>query len=309
MRYPADPRTAELVRTIRRDKTHGASYLARQALATLRLSTQHVPASNIEQLKDRLMELVKILVESRPSMAALQGAALRFVECLNRVGKKYRTLAAFRSNLQRDVAKLIKALAQTRDRTARRATRLIKRNQTLLTHSYSVTCLETFRYSRRSIGHLYVTESRPRFEGRETALQAARLAIPVTVITDAEAGHFVAQSDLVLVGADSILSDGSLINKMGTYLIALAARAQGVPFYVISESIKISPRGPRSVQLEEKEAREVLPPANKIAARNIYFDHTPARLITGIVTEFGVWTPAKVRQYAARWRKLLAKIR
>jgi ribose 1,5-bisphosphate isomerase len=308
LRRTLDPRTDELVHAIRRDKTHGASHLARQALAALRLSAQHLPASGPEQLKARLMELVKILIEARPSMAALQGAALRFVECLNRVEKKRRTLPSFRSHLQREVEKLIKALGHARNCTAQRAARLIRQNQAILTHSYSATCLEAFRYGRRLIGQLYVTESRPRFEGRDTAAQAARLGIPVTIITDAEAGHFVAHCNLIVVGADSIVTDGSLINKMGTYLIALAARAHGVPFYVVSESIKISPRGRRAIELEEKEAREVLPPSHKIAARNIYFDHTPARLITAIVTEFGVWTPAKVRQYAARWRTLLTRV-
>jgi translation initiation factor 2B subunit (eIF-2B alpha/beta/delta family) len=126
------------------------------------------------------------------------------------------------------------------------------------------------------------------------------------LVTDAETGHYLQSCDIALVGADTILPDGSIINKMGTYLLATAARAVNVPFYVTARTQKI--RHNDQVLLEEMDPQEIHPPIQNVEIRNTYFDITPATYITSIISDKGILTPDEIQQYAvdrARAEELL----
>ncbi len=157
--------------------------------------------------------------------------------------------------------------------------------------------------------HVWVDETRPRNQGASlTAWELLNHGVPHTVIADNAGGHLMqrGQVDLVLVGTDRTTATGDVCNKIGTYLKALAARDNGVPFYVAvpSPSIDWTLRdGLREIPIEERSAREVthltgrlddgtvaavaLTPAGSAAA-NPAFDVTPARLVTGLLTERGL---------------------
>jgi methylthioribose-1-phosphate isomerase len=157
---------------------------------------------------------------------------------------------------------------------------------------------------------VWVDETRPVLQGaRLTAWELAKEGIPHTVIADVAAGSLMARGevDLVVVGADRIAANGDTANKIGTYGVAVLARAHGLPFYVAAPWSTIDPALPdgRAIPIEERDAREVqelagrrLVPAGS-PARNPAFDVTPAALITAIVTERGVFR-APYRFAAAR---------
>jgi methylthioribose-1-phosphate isomerase len=160
--------------------------------------------------------------------------------------------------------------------------------------------------------HVLVSETRPRNQGFAlTAWEMANHGVPHTVIVDNAAGHLMARGevDLVITGTDRTTARGDVANKIGTYLKALAARDTGVPFYVALPSstidwslsdgaaIPIEERGPEEVHAVQGLAPggdtvpvRLTPPASP--ARNPAFDVTPARLVTGLVTERGVVAPA-----------------
>ena len=176
---------------------------------------------------------------------------------------------------------------------------------TLLTHSLSGTVQAALLACKDQIEHVYVTESRPAFEGRVTAQTLAAAGMTVTLLTDAEAGLFIPECAAVVVGADSILADGAVVNKAGTFLLALAARAnrpQRVPFVALAETLKIAPF--KQPHLEEMDPAEVISPSELpgMSARNIYFDRTPAALVSAIITECGLFDRAQVREQAAQAR-------
>ena len=101
-------------------------------------------------------------------------------------------------------------------------------------------------------------------------------------------GLFLGQADLVLVGADTILADGGVVNKAGTYLLALAAKASDAPFHVCCEGFKFSRK--HTVRLEEMDPSELnAPKMPNLSVRNTYFDLTPADLISAWITEQGVF--------------------
>jgi len=157
--------------------------------------------------------------------------------------------------------------------------------------------------------HVYVDETRPRNQGAAlTAFELGAHGVPHTVIADNTGGHLMQHGlvDVCLVGSDRTTAAGDVANKIGTYLKALAARDNGVPFYVALPSSTIDwtiGDGVRDVPIEERAAREVthvrgrtddgrvldvevVAPGSPVA--NPAFDVTPARLVTGIITERGV---------------------
>jgi methylthioribose-1-phosphate isomerase len=157
--------------------------------------------------------------------------------------------------------------------------------------------------------HVWVDETRPRNQGASlTAWELFNHGVPHTVIVDNAGGHLMqhGQVDLVIVGTDRTTATGDVCNKIGTYLKALAARDNGVPFYVAVPSPSIDwtlHDGLREIPIEERAAREVTHLAGRLAdgtvatiallpegspAANPAFDVTPARLVTGLITERGV---------------------
>ena len=155
--------------------------------------------------------------------------------------------------------------------------------------------------------HVWVDETRPRGQGASlTAFELGGHGVKHTVIADNAGGHYMqaGQVDLVIVGTDRVTANGDVANKIGTYLKALAAKDNDVPFYVAlpSSTIDWSLASGRDIPIEERSEDEVLKmtgrlPDGKVAtveiaapgsrAANPGFDVTPARLVTGLITERG----------------------
>jgi methylthioribose-1-phosphate isomerase len=141
--------------------------------------------------------------------------------------------------------------------------------------------------------HVWVSETRPRNQGLLTCWELAQAGIPHTLIADNAAGLLMMQGrvDCVIVGADRIAANGDTANKVGTYLKALAAQAHGVPFYVAAPVSTIDfacPDGAH-IPIEERAADEL--GAGDTPVANPAFDVTPATLISGVITEYGVRAP------------------
>ena len=156
--------------------------------------------------------------------------------------------------------------------------------------------------------HVWVRETRPRFQGAGlTAWELGQHGIPHTLVSDSAAGHLLSRGkvDLVIVGTDRTTAAGDVANKVGTYPLALAARDNGVPFYVAapSPSIDWSIEDGANIPIEERDPQEItrvrgvdedgversvrVTPQGTRAA-NYAFDVTPRRLVTGLLTERGV---------------------
>jgi translation initiation factor eIF-2B subunit delta len=268
---------SDLLRRVRDNLRDGASHLARIALDSL-AEYAHVEADDEETLRADLLAFADELAGVRPSMTAIHNLVARW-----RIG-----VAEFDGTLPelrdyaREQAQAVRNWADAAtDATVRCAINRIGSSNSLLTHSISSTVTRVLTRLPSSGFNAIVTEARPGLEGWNLAASLARQGISVTYITDAQAGIFVEQADMVLIGADAILADGSVVNKAGTRLIALAAREAGVPCFVCAESFKCTAQEIDEVILEEKSGSELgPPPVPGIRARNIYFEITPAALIT-----------------------------
>jgi methylthioribose-1-phosphate isomerase len=151
--------------------------------------------------------------------------------------------------------------------------------------------------------HVYVDETRPRNQGYLTAWELAQHGVRHTVIVDNAGGHLMqhGQVDLCIVGTDRTTRNGDVCNKIGTYLKALAAHDNGVPFYVAvpSSSIDWTVGEPAEIPIEERSGDEVRivrgVELTKSPVANPAFDVTPRRLVTALITERGIATPATLR--------------
>ncbi len=154
--------------------------------------------------------------------------------------------------------------------------------------------------------HVYISETRPFLQGaRLTAWEVLREGIPATLITDNAAGWLMRSGaiDRVIVGADRIAANGDTANKIGTYTLAVLARAHEIPFLVAAPLSTVDFRTPEGsgIPIEERRAEEVTHLAGVLVApsgipvRNPAFDVTPHHLISGIVTEAGVATAPYVQ--------------
>jgi len=152
---------------------------------------------------------------------------------------------------------------------------------------------------------VFVAETRPRLQGaRLTSWELKQLKIPFTLITDNMIGYLMQQGkiDLVIVGADRIAGNGDTANKIGTYAAAVLAKAHAIPFYVAApeSTIDFSIKSGKQIVIEERAAEEILEIGKeRIAPRGVKvfnpaFDLTPHPLITGIVTEKGIFKPKQL---------------
>ncbi len=185
----------------------------------------------------------------------------------------------------------------------------------LATVDYGTVTAVVYEASRVGIPlHVWVDETRPRVQGSLTSWELSQNGIDNTVLCDNSGGHIMQHGmvDLVLVGTDRTAENGDVANKIGTYLKALAARDNGLPFYVALPSSSFDPSIPNGVggiPIEERDPEEVLTVrglsdgswsrvslyAPSTRAANYAFDVTPARLVSGYITERGIFSARELK--------------
>ena len=282
-----DPAFETALHELRTDRVQGASELARRCLDLLARSAQVVPASECSELLDALVCRCDRLTAARPSMAPIQNLLTAWKSSLT--GLDSSSLPALRSAAADKAREGIRESNRAMVKVLENSAGYIGSDKTIITHSLSSTVLGIFeRLKDRNI-RVIATESRPLNEGYILSRQLSEWSISTQLITDAQLGLFVTQADLALLGADSLLPDGSLVNKAGSYLLALAAHDKGVPLYICCESYKHRKAGLEKLRLEEMEEGELgMPGLPGVKVRNFYFDITPARLIDRWIDEAGV---------------------
>jgi len=297
----------EVAWAIRRLVVRGAPAIGITAAMGLALAARRVEAGSGQELLELLEPKVLELLSTRPTAVNLSWALER---CL-------RAARALRGATSEEIREALLGEAKNiwvEDVLANVAmgeagAELVPVGARILTHC-NAGALATGGYGtalgvvrsahRRGKGvSVLADETRPFLQGaRLTAWELQKDNIPVTVITDNMAGHLMraGEVDLVIVGADRIASNGDVANKIGTYSLAVLAREHGIPFYVAAPLSSFDPdlASGQDIPIEERDPQEVLVLGDMrlaplgVSARYPAFDITPARLVTGIVTERGV---------------------
>jgi len=261
------------------------------------------------------------LIQSRPTAVNLSWAVQRMVAVLKPLAPNSRNLAAWKeaAHIAEEDVKQNQAIGKHGFNVIRWAYQNKVFN--VLTHcnagwlatvDYGTALAPIFAAHDAGLKvHVWVDETRPRNQGASlTAWELAQHGVPHTVIADNAGGHLMQQGqvDMVIVGADRVAANGDVCNKIGTYLKALAAHDNQIPFYaaVPTPTIDWAVNAGAEIEIEERDADEVAHMTGEAAdgsiqtvrvmptesaAANPAFDVTPAKLVKGIMTEKGVFAP------------------
>jgi len=295
------------LQNIRDDQEHGAAFLAREALRTRRAGVESGPAESREQLREHFLAAALRLTGVRPSMPAICHLVVRATEMLRDHYKSDLPVQRLQARLIEGLEGLIDASRKAHEETVQYAADLLLKDAAnVLTFSWSSNVQDTLVRAAARLQHVYVAEARPLCEGRELARVLGEAGISTTLITDAAMGWALERVGLCLVGADGVLQDGSLINKTGSYLLALAAKGSKIPFYSICETFKYHV-GAVPYEAERKAPEEVSEPLPGVEVSNVYFESVPPDLIQGYITELGVVTPHLAVEQIHRWQRQLSE--
>jgi len=278
------------------------------AVAALKAVESHLMRSGLETRSDFMHELDtarRILFNTRPTEPLMRNGIRYLIHKVHESGlADPDSLVGLVSRLSRG---FLEDLERSKRRIAEIGSRRILDGSTVLTHCHSsvVTRILAEAVEQGKSFQVYCTETRPLFQGRITARELVGLGIESTMIVDSAVRFFMNSIDIVLVGADAITSEGNVINKIGTSLVALSAREARTPFYVASELLKFDPEtvyGEYTV-IEERDEGEIwADPPRGLRLRNPAFDITRREFIHGIICEAGVLSPeAVLREVNSRY--------
>ncbi len=297
----------EVIEAIKDMTIRGAPAIGAAAAMGLALAAKHCKASSMEEFKERLKEVAKAIENTRPTAYNLTWALRRVLRVMDRA----QSLDEARRLVVEEAIKIADEDVEVNKAIGRVGVALLRDGCTVLTHC-NAGSLATVGYGtalapirealRRGIKvKVIATETRPKLQGaRITSFELKLDGVPVKVITDNMVAYVMQKGavDLVLVGADRVLRDGHVVNKIGTLAIAIIAKHFNVPLYVAAPTSTFDlDTDVDNVVIEERDWREVayiggcrlLP--RGVEVLNPAFDITPPDLITGFITEKGVLKP------------------
>ena len=301
---------------IRELKVRGAPAIGVTAAMGVALGAQSCAATDYDAFAKELLAICDRLAATRPTAVNLFWAIERMKRRLAVL--RTESIPAIKSALWKESQAILEEDIALCKAMGRHGAGLIKQGQTILTHCNAGalatagygTALGVIRAAWEQGKQIQVIadETRPVLQGaRLTAWELMQDKIPVTLITDNMAGSLMRQGkiDLCIVGADRIAANGDVANKIGTYSVAVLAKAHGIPFYVAApySTIDLQTKSGAEIPIEQRQPQEVttvhgshpIAPSG-VPVYNPAFDVTPAQLVSGIITERGVFTPGELAQ-------------
>jgi len=276
----------------------GAATIARAAADALESQARASEASDPESFRAEMREAARHLRDTRPTAVSLPNS-LRYV-LRNLEGE---TVTALRASTVDAAESFRGQLDRAQDDLGEIGANRLRDGDVVMTHCHSTDALACVKAAVDDGKHIeaVVKETRPRKQGHITAEQLREWGVPVTVIVDNAGRRYLDEVDHVLVGADSIAADGSVINKVGTSMLAVSARERGVPVMVAAQTLKLHPDTltGHTVEIEMRDETEVLSDADRERlgdpdVENPAFDVTPPRYVDAIVTEHGQFPPESI---------------
>jgi methylthioribose-1-phosphate isomerase len=301
---------ASIADAIRAMVIRGAPAIGAAAAYGLALTAATSEADDLATLRQELAEAAEVLRASRPTAVNLFWAINRMLLCI--ADEKLATPDDLRAATLREAEAIAAEDVWTNKQIGLNAMELVPHGANII-HHCNTGSLATVDYGT-ALGiirtaheqgkevHAYLDETRPRLQGAAlSAWELLQLGVPHTVIVDGASGHIMRTRgvDLCVVGCDRVAANGDTANKIGTYNLALVARAHGVPFYVAAPTSTIDLETPTGddIEIEERPPEEVsqvgetqvTPEGAHVA--NPAFDVTPAEYVTAIITEMGIAYP------------------
>jgi len=282
---------------IKEMKIRGAGRIARAGASAMGKFAEDYSGGSLEDFKKDIDKAKKIILDSRPTAVSLWNGVQASVKDVGSAA----SLGEAKASVVRNAASFVKMSSNAVETIAKIGAKRVEKGDVLLTHCNSSAALGIIKEAHLQGKDIkvYATESRPWRQGLLTVKELSDAGVDVTLIIDSAVRAVMKDIDKVFVGADTVTSNGALINKVGTSQLALAANEARVPFSVCTETYKFSPMTMFGdmVEIEERDCGEVvkadeIPKGVKIY--NPVFDTTPAKYIDAYITELGVISPGSV---------------
>lgn len=293
------------VKSIKSLEIQGARNVARKAVEALMAAAKDSKAKSSAAFQRELAMAVKALKGSRPTEPMMRNLLDEALQFSAEKGKNGRTVAELKKRVLVHEKKVLGEVEDAAKRLAKYGAKLIPKNALVVTHCHSSSVTRSIIEAKKMKKKFSVVcfETRPRYQGRITAAELAKAGIDITLAVDGAMELFMKKADIVLVGADSVTSRGDLINKIGTSALAHMAKMNDTSFYSCSELYKYSPMtmfGARE-KIEQRDPKEVWEkPPKGVKIANPAFEVTPAKYLSGYVTEQGVIPPQSFFTMASR---------
>ncbi|PSP93309.1 ribose 1,5-bisphosphate isomerase [Halobacteriales archaeon QS_4_62_28] len=278
--------------------TRGAAPIADAVASALRTQARESEAETPATFRAEMRAAARHLLNTRPTAVSLPNA-LRYV--LQRMDGA--SVGALCRSVERGAAAFCEQLDRARDDLGEIGANRLRDGDQIMTHCHStdaLACVEAAVEQGKDLTAV-VKETRPRKQGHITARELREIGVPVTLIVDSAARRYLGEVDHVLVGADAIAADGSVINKIGTSGLAVNARERGTPIMIAAQTIKLHPdtMTGHTVDIEMRDESEIITDSDRdeigdMTVENPAFDVTPPRHVDAIVTERGQFPPESI---------------
>jgi ribose 1,5-bisphosphate isomerase len=293
----------ETAEKIRKLEVQGARNVAIATINAIEASAKQTRATSKKAFLEELSKAKQELFASRETEPLMRNAVRWIISQVEANREKQpKKLTALVSS---SVRQFLKELEVSKEMIAETGAKRIRNNSVVFTHCHSSTVTHLLKRAKQQGKKFEVicTETRPICQGRTTAREMLEIGIDVTMIVDSAARYFMNEADLVIVGADAITSEGNVINKIGTSMIALVAHEARTPLYVVSELLKFDPATIYGdyEKIEERSPSEVWQDAPEgLVIRNPAFDVTRRDYIHGIICEEGIVSPHSAMEVVRR---------
>jgi len=289
--------TAQKIRDMR---IRGASKIARAAAEAMAEEARAIDVGSAAEFVEQMRGAEQHLLSTRPTAVSLPNALAYVMSPLEVAAASGRGLEGLRAIVVERAREFVEKAQSATEKLGKIGAGLLGQGAAIMTHCHSMAVVSIVREATREGKGItaYVKETRPRYQGLITARMLADLGAEVVLIVDSAASNYMDRVDAVLIGADAIALDGSVVNKIGTHMTALAAFERHKPVLVAAETYKIALKSKTSsaIPIELRDPLEIvtdefLKGNPSIRVLNPSFDAADPSTISKIITEVGILEP------------------
>ncbi|XP_037506991.1 translation initiation factor eIF-2B subunit alpha [Rhipicephalus sanguineus] len=271
------------------------------AVASLQLLLEFIENDDyttIQGMEDNLQKVIRGICTAKCSITCVRSACELFVRFATRTALDC-SIDECKKKMSTRGRTFLEKMRAARSKIATLAAPFVQDRSTILTHSFSRVVRDTLFAAAEDHKHftVYVTESAPDYSGRQLYEALEERGISVTVILDSAVGYILEKVDVVLLGAEGVVESGGIINKIGTYTMAMCAKEKNIPIYVLAESFKFARKYPlnqKDLPDEQKYPSDRRNGNTDLSKEHPMIDYTPPAYITLLFTDLGILTPSAV---------------
>jgi ribose 1,5-bisphosphate isomerase len=291
----------KIFKDIKSIKIQGATNIALAVGRGLKIASSKSEYKTAVKFKKEIREIGKYLLGARATEPMAENV-FEFVSFQLKKNKS-KDVKELKKVVKDSVEYFFSLVEKNDKKITKNGEKLIKFGDKVFTHCHSSSVIKVLRgaKSNKKRFEVFQTETRPLYQGHKTARELAKFRIKDTLVVDSSAAYLISkvsgkafEIDKLIIGCDAISRDGSCVNKVGSFGLAMTAFLNKIPVYIATQSLKINEdaKNIKAIKIEQRNAREVWNRAPKgLKIYNPAFDRVPAEFITGYICEFGVVKP------------------